>query len=313
MASHAKRSAWLLVGGVVVACAFLTEGPLTSCLNAAEKNATPTDDPFGGSAGDDPFGGGGSDPFGGGEGADPFAGDGDDPFGGSSPENPFDSNATRPARVEERDRERQRAPATTCSQNPCRQLVIWADNCLEISEHAQKIRRVLDSPLSSAGLDFAGTPLEEVVDFLRDEYEIEIQIDSNALDDIGIGTNESINVNLRNVPLRSALRLMLQQLELTSIIADEVLLITTQEEAESRLTVAVYPVSDLLTGKKELAELIDVLSSTVASETWAVNGGGEAEIRSLSSGLLVVGQTQAVHEELANVLTAIRKAKLSSE
>ena len=41
-------------------------------------------------------------------------------------------------------------------------------------------------------------------------------------------------------------------------------------------------------------------------ETWAENGGGEADIRPLPTGLLVISQTQEVHEQVADLLAAIR-------
>ncbi len=54
--------------------------------------------------------------------------------------------------------------------------------------------------------------------------------------------------------------------------------------------------------------LIDLIISTVASETWAENGGGEAEIRPFPTNLsLVVSQTQAVHEEIADLLEQLRR------
>ncbi|TWT88415.1 hypothetical protein Mal64_18960 [Pseudobythopirellula maris] len=110
----------------------------------------------------------------------------------------------------------------------------------------EQIATALSNPLTSAGLEFTDTPLEEVVAFLRDEYDIEIQLDNQALDDLGIGPDEPVDVQLRNTSLRSALRFMLQQLELTYVIADEMMLITTEEEAENRLSVKVYPVADLV-------------------------------------------------------------------
>ena len=112
-----------------------------------------------------------------------------------------------------------------------------------------RITEALQGPLTSIGLDFTETPLEEVVEFLRSEYQIEIQLDTPSLDELGIGPDEPITVNLRNVSLRSALRFMLKQLELTYIIKDEVLQITTEEAAELELTVKVYPVGDLVIDK----------------------------------------------------------------
>lgn len=54
--------------------------------------------------------------------------------------------------------------------------------------------------------------------------------------------------------------------------------------------------------------LIDLIVSTVSSETWAENGGGEAEIRPFPTNLsLVISQTQAVHEEIADLLEQLRR------
>ncbi len=55
-----------------------------------------------------------------------------------------------------------------------------------------------------------------------------------------------MTVNLHNISLRSALRLMLKNFQLTYIIQDEVLMITTKEDAEKALVVKVYPVADLV-------------------------------------------------------------------
>lgn len=117
------------------------------------------------------------------------------------------------------------------------------------SESEKAITKALTEQLPVGGLDFPeGTPLEEVIDYLRDEYEITIVLDTPALDDLGLGPDEPINVNLRNVSLRAAMRRMLSPLELTYVIDDEVLLITTEEAALSPeyLQVKVYPVADLV-------------------------------------------------------------------
>ncbi len=54
--------------------------------------------------------------------------------------------------------------------------------------------------------------------------------------------------------------------------------------------------------------LIELITSTIASDTWAENGGGEAEIRPFPTNLsLVVSQTQSVHEEIADLLEQLRR------
>lgn len=107
----------------------------------------------------------------------------------------------------------------------------------------QKIQKELEEPTE---IDFIDTPLEDVLNYLEDYHEIEIEIDQRALDDIGVDSGTPINRKLVGISLRSALRLMLDDLDLTYIIENEVLMITSVEEAETRLVTKVYPVADLV-------------------------------------------------------------------
>jgi hypothetical protein len=172
----------------------------------------------------------------------------------------------------------------------------------------ERIRDTLQSPLKATGLDFADTPLEEIVALLQEEYGIPIKLDTPALSEMGLSPDEPVTISLRSISLHAALRLMLKQIGLTYLIQDEVLLITTPDEAERQLRTCVYDVRDLVDAAKAHGtdEIIDAIVSCVATETWAENGGGEAEIRSLKPGLLVVSQMQSVHEQIRELLATIR-------
>jgi hypothetical protein len=95
-------------------------------------------------------------------------------------------------------------------------------------------------------LEFADQPLADVVEYLKERHGIEIQLDNRALADAGLGSDAPITRNLKGVSLRSALRLTLGELDLTYVIRDEVLLITSNTEAENLLSTRVYPVADLV-------------------------------------------------------------------
>jgi hypothetical protein len=181
-----------------------------------------------------------------------------------------------------------------------------------------RILQILAEPLKSTGLDFTQEPLENVFNFLQSEYAIPIQLDTPAMEDAGLTPEEQVTIQVMNVSLRSALRLLLKQKQLTYVIRDEVLIITTPEEAESELVVCVYDVRDILAHQTRPAQgkvpagpdydpLIDAVVSCVATETWAESGGGEAEIRPLPPGLLIISQTRAVHDEITGLLATIRE------
>ena len=93
---------------------------------------------------------------------------------------------------------------------------------------------------------FTETPLQEAINQISEAHKIPIVIDNQALEDIGLSADEPVTINLENVSLRSFLRIMLRDLDLTYVIKDEVMQITSQEAAEENLVTKVYPVGDLV-------------------------------------------------------------------
>jgi hypothetical protein len=168
---------------------------------------------------------------------------------------------------------------------------------------------------SSTQVEFVETPLQDVIDYLKDYHHIEIQIDAKALHDAGVDPSTTITKSLKGISLRSALKLILRELQLTCVIRDEVLLITTPDEDGIHLTTKVYPVADLVVcrnGKGELRDDYDTLSNairgTIQPNTWDENGGpGTIAGASLGTAkILIVSQSQDVHQQITDLLEQIR-------
>lgn len=177
----------------------------------------------------------------------------------------------------------------------------------------KKINQALNSPLHPNGLDFVETPLKDVMTQLQEDYAIPIQIDVAALEENGMNLDSQVTVNIHNVSLQSALRLMLKHLNLTTIYQDECLMITTNDAAEKRTELCVYDVHDVVgDDANELRELTTTITDCVATDTWSENGGGTANIRIVRPALLVISQSQATHDEIRRLLTAIRAAHAES-
>ena len=102
--------------------------------------------------------------------------------------------------------------------------------------------KVLDEPTQ---FEFNELPLQDVVLFLEDRHRIEIQLDTKVLEEASIGVETPVNRHLKGTTLRSGLRLMLGAMDLTYVIKDEVLLITTPDKAQNELVTKIYPVGDL--------------------------------------------------------------------
>lgn len=106
-----------------------------------------------------------------------------------------------------------------------------------------KIRRELATPTM---VEFAETPLDEAVDYLQDVHGIAIQLDRKALEEAGVFDDSPVTLDVENVSLRTVLRLMLRPMDLTYVVEDEVLMITTVEVASQKIVTAVYPLGDLV-------------------------------------------------------------------
>lgn len=111
------------------------------------------------------------------------------------------------------------------------------------SDVERRIERALDDEVTQ---NFIDLPLGEAIRTLREALDIPIIVDTVALEDNGLSVEDPVTIELSNVSLRSFLRLMLRQLDLTYVIKDEVMQITTPERAEENLVTKVYPVGDLV-------------------------------------------------------------------
>lgn len=176
-----------------------------------------------------------------------------------------------------------------------------------IRENEERIAGVL-AEISS--LEFLDTPLEEAIDAISKRLNIQVKVDGPALEDFGIGLDTPITVHVDAIPLRSALNLLLKPLDLSWSIQNGVLLVSTVEELETKLTTKAYPVGDLTKIVVDDVEshayksLIDVVTATIEPDSWD-RIGGPGSIKGLY-GALVVSQTREVHEELDRLLKGLR-------
>lgn len=182
-------------------------------------------------------------------------------------------------------------------------------------ESEAKIEEALASRIQ---LDFTDAPLQDVIDYLKDYYRIEIQLDRRVLEEVNVTSETPVTVNVKGICLRSALRLVLRNMEpeLTYVIKNEVLLITTPDIASEELVTKLYDVADLVVYRDDhnalcddYDPLIEMVTSTILSRSWDdVGGPGSATGYTLGTAkVLAVTQTQEAHQEIDVLLAKIRE------
>ena len=102
----------------------------------------------------------------------------------------------------------------------------------------------LDKPVNR--WEFEESPLRDVETAIEDEFNIPVEIDNRALEELGLDPDLPVTQKASGSSLRAALRRMLDPLDLAYLVKDEVLLITTKEKAQEEMVVKVYPVADLV-------------------------------------------------------------------
>ncbi|MEN6407703.1 MAG: serpin family protein [Thermoguttaceae bacterium] len=177
------------------------------------------------------------------------------------------------------------------------------------TEAEAAIHRTLDRPIT---LHYDHELLADVVTDLQAKLGVPVRLDVKSLANAAIGEEQFVTFRVSDISARSAIALMLRDLDLTIAIQHETLLITTSEDADQMQTVRVYDVADLVDapGRKEpnFGGLIDVITTSVAPTTWDTVGGPGSIASFEAAGIksFIVLQTDQGHVEIERLLADLR-------
>lgn len=165
---------------------------------------------------------------------------------------------------------------------------------------------------------FQKVNLAEALDLLRSQQGLKIWVDRRELEQAGKKLGDlQIDLKVRHVSLKAALRIALEPLGLGYMLRDDVLVVTTHEKSSAATSVAVYPVPDLIPrgavpGSPEAVDhdaLRDLIEAVVSPNSWE-DAGGWGSLAMLETSL-VVTQNHEVHEEIARLIAELRRARLA--
>jgi hypothetical protein len=216
-----------------------------------------------------------------------------------------------------------------CEKAGCEEHILKTDRSGEIE---RKIEKRL---LHRVDLIWKDTPLRQIIDDLHELTQINVVADVDALREGGVSLDMPLSLKVDDMSLKSALHILLHEAELTFVIKDEALQITTKECARGKLRIVTYPVADLVVPIPELAPflcrkysdlagkstpgmtaedvLLRVITSTIEPNSWS-EVGGKGTIQYFPLGMaLVINQTQDIQEQIAYLLTALRRAQANED
>ncbi len=177
---------------------------------------------------------------------------------------------------------------------------------------------------------FREQPLRDVIETISHETGLPIVLAAKRLEEAAINLKTPVTISLHDLTAEAFLRKLLGEFELSFIVKDELLQITTPVDAASQLVNRVYPVLDLVArwtpvskassavkpgtaggrvGVADYEPLIDVITTTIDPDSWEDVGGPGAISEFDNAGVLIIAQTRDVHQKIGKLLNSLRHVK----
>lgn len=166
------------------------------------------------------------------------------------------------------------------------------------------LRQKLDENVS---VDFSDTPLDTAVKELSEKLAIDIRLDLPALRAIRVRERQPVTLKLTDRTLKTVLQAMVIDFNLTWILRDGVLWLTSEEVAEAHLKTVVYDVRDLCRDDAESDALREAVVSQTNADSWD-EVGGPGTIQFAQPGTLVIRNQETVQMDVLRLLESYRAA-----
>lgn len=181
------------------------------------------------------------------------------------------------------------------------------------SQNGQKIEWIdpgqfLPAKLRAAiNVEFAGIALRDVITYISEMSDLPILMDTASLSAAGITGEEEVTVNLKGLPVHTALTVLLAKVndvELAWMENAEVVRITTKERADVTFTTEYYNVRDLLNEGYTQVQILNVIRQMTDGPWEDIDGvGGNIGV---FGDLLVAKQCQRTQVDVACTLAGLR-------
>lgn len=170
--------------------------------------------------------------------------------------------------------------------------------------------RILLKLAESTSVDWTDKSFEEAVNDLEAQHGVEIWLDKQAMQDQGIDTEQQVTLKMKDISLRTCLRLTLEPLGLVYVIEDEVMKITSQVAHGTKMTTRVYPVGDLCETPAEAKELLETIECGLGISRRT--GDGPRYVISSKMKTLTVRDSYTAQEKVQELILALRDAQAAN-
>lgn len=199
---------------------------------------------------------------------------------------------------------------------------------------ARTVSQILKAKIS---LSIKDATLDELITAIRKTCHLKIDVDVNALRREGVDLTKTASVDVTDIEVREALRMILKRSQLTYVVRDDQVIVTTQKAVT--YSPRIYHVADLAmparpvfveysggrwsdskrtatklrkddsNQKPDFATLIELIKGIIEPGSWSPNADGAIEEFPTNLSL-VISQTEDVHKRISQFLDNLRSTQL---
>jgi hypothetical protein len=181
------------------------------------------------------------------------------------------------------------------------------------SEAARKIDAALAGPAED--WQFTEEPLCDVLAQASKKLRVPLIVDQKGLEDEGLDLETPITFHAQGISARAALRRILADVDLTWMIRDEALVVTSRKQAAENLSLRLYwvPQGYAETVPVDFQSPIELIRGLIEPSSWNLFGGN-GSVYPVAHGtepLLVVAQTEDAHDQIEGLLRGLHQRALA--
>ncbi|MCC9599113.1 sigma-70 family RNA polymerase sigma factor [Stieleria sp. JC731] len=177
----------------------------------------------------------------------------------------------------------------------------------------EKMRELSDKLSMGLNETFVETPLKEAVVQLSKSLDINFIVDRRALDEIGLDSSTSVNIDLdKEVVAYDFIQTALRNLDLTLMVLNNVPTVTTIIAADDNLLTRIYWLEGLaLDGNYD--SIMQTIQTSIEPDAWEALGGnctmgpGPGERPSL-----IISARYDIHRQIEDLIDALRSSTFNS-
>ncbi|MBR6436650.1 MAG: hypothetical protein IKS45_09105, partial [Thermoguttaceae bacterium] len=155
---------------------------------------------------------------------------------------------------------------------------------MDLAQAGEKEKQIMKALKEPTNIELTESPLKDAIQEIHDQHHINVQIDEAAFKDEMISPEEvTLSVDGNGMSLKAALKIALSAQNLSYVIENECLYITTLTKAKEKCITKVYPVADLVMPPR-MPDMSNVFTSMGNNTTSMSNSGSSGSNNNFGGG-----------------------------